>query len=152
MAEKLLKKIFALGFSCIFSICIFTGLIYLTWPEVKIQELPKPHILSPAPVLPFEVLPSPFMGTVALGGGPSGFPTPPGVPAMPGASGAATHIEILGVLPPKVAIISVGDRTLTVEIGEKVGNKEVSEVTEEGVVIGGKFYPLKNGGVNNATT
>ncbi len=135
------------------SMTLCTSFVYSTREKVVINNLPKANEL---PVWQREkhfLTASPFLG---LGGAalsskdsnaPQGFPTPPGVPAMPGTiKGKGGGIVVVGVLPPTVAIVRVNGGEKAVRLGDRVGAGIIDEITQEGIVINEHLYSLKTGG------
>ena len=55
-------------------------------------------------------------------------------------------LAVLGVIPPEVAIIKEGSRTNTVKVGQRTSLGRVQEITEDGVLIGGQYYKIVQGG------
>jgi hypothetical protein len=142
---------------------IFTSLVYFSLPATKSSTLPKPNTLYKLQPETLELTASPF-GSLWQGGvvgavpGMNGItqnpPTAPSLPSLPrqpgitGGPGFAPQqaLVVLGVLPPKVAIIQDGGKTLTVKVGEETSFGVVEAVTAAGVTIGQQFYALKSGG------
>ena len=155
-------KLLCFGGAFLMAIVLFLGGISLTMPSVKIANLPKPNAVYQTTQEPQEQTVSPFGGL--QGGGvmaqvPAGRgeipspPTAPSIPTLPTQPGlvgkkdfATDAVVVLGVLPPSVAIIQDGGKTVTVRLGDETSLGKIAEITTDGIVIGEQFFGLKSGG------
>jgi len=158
-------KVKIVGFcgAALLALLVFISLICLTMPTVTLGSLPKPNTLYQIKQESLEQTVSPFgsLFQQGLAGGqvpamqgsmhvPPTAPSIPTLPVQPGMAGgqgiASNAVVVLGVLPPKVAIVQVNGKTMTVKLGDETACGVVENVTEEGVAIGSQFYELKSGG------
>jgi len=160
---SLKEKISGLLGTIFLALFVFTGLIYFSLPVTKLSTLPKPNTLYKLQQESLGLTASPFgslwqsgvagrvPGMHGITQNPPVAPSLPGLPRQPGISGGSGLVPqqalvVLGVLPPKVAIIQDGGKTITVKVGEETSLGVVEDVTAAGVTIGRQFYALKSGG------
>jgi hypothetical protein len=158
-------RLCGLGGTALFSALVFSGAMYLCLPTVKLGNLPKPNTLYQMHQEVLEPTTSPFgnslragsMGQVPnMNGSTQTPPTAPSIPSLPVQPGMlpgtdrqgmnSSGLTVLGVLPPTVAILRDGGKTITVRVGDETSQGTVDSVTDEGVVVGEQFYGLKSGG------
>jgi len=155
-------KLLGFGGAFLTALVIFLSWIFLTEPSVKIADLPKPNAIYQIKQEPQEQTLSPFGGLqearvmaqarAGMGELPSPPETPsaPTLPTQPGLVGkkgfANKAFVVLGVLPPSVAIIQDGGKTVTVRLGDATSQGHIAEITANGILIGQQFFGLKSGG------
>lgn len=147
------KKTLALCGSGIISLCFFLSAFYFSADPVQLKALVAASQLVREPEERYAPVPSPFQFSPMEvgGGGGQNFPAPPAVPKMPGVTGQLDgRVKAIGVLPPKIAIIEENGKSKTVSIGDQVGKGRITEITEDGIVVGGQFLALEAGGRTHA--
>lgn len=144
------KEILPLGGTICSALLVFGLLIYLTTAKITVQQMPKPNHVLAWEREEFIPQPSPFLaGTKAMAQLPTSLPS--GTFPFRPQTGVAVKKEflVLGVLPPKVAIVKDNGVIRAVELGDNISLGEITTIQKDGITVGEQFYDLHKGEKKN---